>query len=51
VDIWDGGKRSQVMASIRSRGNASTESAFVRAYRRNDMKGWRRLSPIPRSRS
>ena len=35
MDIWHAGKRSQVMALIRSRGNASTELAVVSAFQRN----------------
>jgi DNA mismatch endonuclease (patch repair protein) len=46
VDIWDAAKRSQVMSAIRSRGNATTELTVVRAFRRNDVKGWRRHRPI-----
>jgi DNA mismatch endonuclease (patch repair protein) len=46
VDIWDSAKRSRVMASIRSRGNATTELSMARAFRRNEVKGWRRHRPI-----
>lgn len=46
MDIWDAGKRSQVMAAIRSRGNATTELTVVRAFRRNNVKGWRRHRPV-----
>ncbi len=46
MDIWHAGKRSQVMAAIRSRGNASTELAVVSAFQRNKVRGWRRHRPV-----
>lgn len=35
-------KRSEVMTGIRSRGNKSTELAFAKLLRRNNIWGWRR---------
>ena len=46
MDIWNAGKRSQVMALIRSRGNRSTEVALAKAFRRNGVTGWRRHLPV-----
>ena len=46
VDTFDKGKRSEVMAKVRSRGNASTELTFMRLLRSNGFKGWRRHLPI-----
>jgi DNA mismatch endonuclease, patch repair protein len=39
-------KRSQVMAAIRSKRNASTEEVLARLLRRHKICGWRRHGPI-----
>lgn len=41
-DIFTRAKRSDVMARIRSRGNARTELALVRVFRTLGITGWRR---------
>lgn len=46
LDIWTAKKRSEVMAKVRWRGNASTELALAKELRRNGVIGWRRHSPI-----
>ncbi len=46
MDIWTVEKRSRVMASIRSRGNISTEQALAKALRRLGVTGWRRHHPV-----
>lgn len=39
-------KRSLIMARVRSRGNQSTELALARAFRKNQVRGWRRHKAI-----
>lgn len=41
-DVFSQAKRSEVMARIRSRGNADTEVAFMKLLRAQGIKGWRR---------
>lgn len=40
-------QRSRNMASIRSKGNATTEIAFVRLLRAAKISGWRRHADLP----
>ena len=40
-------QRAKIMSSIRSRGNQSTEIAFMRALRAGRITGWRRHSSLP----
>ena len=47
MDIWTASKRSEVMASVRPKGNLTTEIALTRAFRRHGITGWRRHLPIP----
>jgi DNA mismatch endonuclease Vsr len=42
ADVFSKSKRSEVMSRIRSRGNAGTEMALVRIFRKEGIKGWRR---------
>ncbi|MBA4147067.1 MAG: very short patch repair endonuclease [Verrucomicrobia bacterium] len=42
ADIFTTSKRSQLMASIRSQGNLSTEQRMLSILRANKMRGWRR---------
>lgn len=46
MDTFDKTKRSEVMAKVRSRGNASTELEVVRLLRLHGIKGWRRHLPL-----
>ncbi len=46
TDIFSQQKRSQVMQAVRSRGNRSTEGAFVDALREAGVTGWRRHRSI-----
>ena len=41
-DVFDAAKRSQVMSSIRGRGNRSTEMKLAAAFRERGLSGWRR---------
>ena len=41
-DVFTKSKRSEVMARIRSRGNAATEGALAKLLRRHKITGWRR---------
>lgn len=40
-------QRSHNMASIRSKGNATTEQAFLRLLREAQISGWRRHAKVP----
>lgn len=42
TDLFSSKKRSQIMASIRSHGNKTTEFAMISVLRRHGIKGWRR---------
>lgn len=46
-DIWTRSKRSQVMASVKGKGNKSTELALVTLLKSNFINGWRRHLPLP----
>jgi len=46
ADIWSKRKRSEVMATIRSRGNKATELAVVRLLRQHRITGWRRHQKV-----
>jgi DNA mismatch endonuclease, patch repair protein len=39
-------RRSEIMAKVRSRGNATTELRLMRLLRRHKITGWRRHAPI-----
>ena len=41
-DVFTKAKRSQVMATIRARGNRSTEQAMIALFRVHRITGWRR---------
>ena len=47
ADVFTKKKRSQVMASIRSRGNKATELRLASILRAAGITGWRRHQPIP----
>ncbi|HOC92731.1 MAG TPA: very short patch repair endonuclease [bacterium] len=47
ADIVDKATRSQYMAAIKSRGNASTEKKMLSLLRNNRLNGWRRHYKIP----
>lgn len=42
TDIWNTTKRSKVMASVKGKGNKSTELAMVTLFKDNSISGWRR---------
>jgi DNA mismatch endonuclease (patch repair protein) len=46
VDVFTSIKRSLIMASIRSKGNRTTEIRFIRLMRKMGIKGWRRGSKL-----
>lgn len=47
-DMFAPAKRSSIMASVKGRGNASTETVFLRLLRREGLSGWRRhLDQLP----
>lgn len=45
-DVFTKAQRSQLMARIRSRGNARTEGALARRLRAHGITGWRRHVPL-----
>jgi DNA mismatch endonuclease (patch repair protein) len=46
ADVFTKKKRSEVMSRIRSRGNAATELALAKLFRRHQITGWRRQVTI-----
>lgn len=46
MDKFPRRKRSEIMAKVRSRGNASTELKALRILRQSRITGWRRHLPI-----
>jgi DNA mismatch endonuclease (patch repair protein) len=46
ADVFTRGKRSAIMASIRGRGNRSTELALAGLFRRQHITGWRRHAAL-----
>jgi DNA mismatch endonuclease (patch repair protein) len=46
MDTVDKRKRSEIMAKVRARGNASTELKALKILRQNGITGWRRHLPI-----
>jgi DNA mismatch endonuclease (patch repair protein) len=46
ADVFSKQKRSEVMSRIRSRGNAATELALAKLFRRHKITGWRRNQKI-----
>jgi DNA mismatch endonuclease (patch repair protein) len=46
ADVFSKKKRSEVMSRIRSRGNAATELALAKLFRRHKITGWRRNQKI-----
>ena len=46
TDIFNKSKRSQVMSTIRGKGNKGTELRFISIMRRYGVKGWRRNQPL-----
>ena len=47
ADTVSNSRRSQIMAAVRSKGNASTESVIVKLLRAGKIVGWRRHYPLP----
>lgn len=47
ADIFTTAKRSSIMASIRSKGNYSTEQRLIAIMKRFRITGWRRGSKLP----
>ncbi len=46
ADMFSKRKRSEVMASIRGRGNQETEIRLAQIFRKHGIKGWRRHSRL-----
>lgn len=46
ADVFDRKKRSEIMASVRSQGNKSTEIKLIMAFKERGIKGWRRNYPV-----
>lgn len=46
ADVFDKEKRSDIMRSIRSRKNKSTELRLIEIFNKNGIKGWRRNYPV-----
>ncbi len=46
ADVFDSKKRSEIMRSVRSSGNKSTELTLISFFDEHGIKGWRRHYPI-----
>ena len=46
ADIFDAGKRSDVMRQIKSKKNKSTELRLIEIFKQNGITGWRRNYPV-----
>lgn len=46
ADVFEKGKRSEVMRQIRSKGNKSTEMRLIDIFKDNHIIGWRRNYPV-----
>ena len=42
ADIYDKDKRSEVMRSVKSKRNKSTEMRLIEVFKENEITGWRR---------
>lgn len=42
VDIFPKEKRSEIMRSVKSKNNISTEKLLIKMFKKNNIKGWRR---------
>ncbi len=42
ADVFNKDKRSEIMRSVRSKGNKSTELKLIEIFKENNIKGWRR---------
>ena len=45
-DMFDKEKRSEIMSSVKSTGNKSTEMLLINLFKLNGIKGWRRNYPL-----
>jgi len=45
-DTFSKKKRSQIMKSVKSKGNKSTELKLIETFDKLDLKGWRRNYPV-----
>ena len=46
TDVFSREKRSEIMAKVRSKGNAATEKKLIALFKANGIKGWRRNYPL-----
>lgn len=46
MDTFSRGKRSWIMAQVKSAGNESTEQALLAVFRASHITGWRRYYPL-----
>ena len=46
MDVFPDGKRSEIMRSIKSKNNASTELKLIAHFKRGGITGWRRNFPL-----
>lgn len=42
ADVFDSGKRSEIMSAVHSKKNKSTEIKLIQIFKENGVKGWRR---------
>ncbi|MFZ6031987.1 MULTISPECIES: very short patch repair endonuclease [Melioribacter] len=46
TDTFSKAKRSEIMRSVKSKGNKSTEQKLIEIFKKNKLKGWRRNYPL-----
>lgn len=46
ADVFDNSKRSDIMSSIRSKNNKSTELKLIQILKENGITGWKRNYPV-----
>lgn len=42
ADVFDSAKRSEIMRSVKSKKNKSTELKLIEVFKQNGITGWRR---------
>ncbi|HQB60511.1 MAG TPA: very short patch repair endonuclease, partial [Spirochaetota bacterium] len=42
MDVFDKNKRTEIMKSVKSNNNRSTELKLIKIFKENNIKGWRR---------
>ena len=46
ADVFNKGKRSEIMSRVRSKNNKSTELKLIQIFKENNIDGWKRNYPV-----